>query len=42
MSNETRSLSRYVYGINISEGKSRLRNSYGKGQGGRVLVNSSS
>ena len=39
-SNETRSSSGYVYGINMSEGKSGLGNSYGEGRGGRVLVNS--
>ena len=39
-SNETRSSSGYVYGINISEGKSGLGNSYSKGQGGGVPVNS--
>jgi hypothetical protein len=41
-SNETRSSSGYIYGINIFEGKSGLGNSYSKGRGGRVPVDSSS
>jgi hypothetical protein len=40
-SNETRSSSGYVHGINISKGKSGLGNSCGEGRGGGVPVDGS-
>jgi hypothetical protein len=42
VSDETRSSSGYIYGIDISEGKSGLGNSYSEGRGGGVPVDSSS